>query len=112
MNLAPAFLIAGILFVAISIPLIKRKVPMNLFYGIRVDAAFQSRERWYEMNEYGGRLFLKWGIAIILTGLIGFALPGTNQWLLAYAYSAVLIILGGLGIVVCKIMRYESRLKS
>lgn len=51
----------------LSLPLIFRKVPMNHFNGIRLRASFESEERWYDINAYGGRQLAacsEWGYRI------------------------------------------------
>ena len=72
----------GALLVVFSVPLVLRWVPMNRAYGIRVAEAFSSEARWYDINAYGGRIFLVYGFL-----LIGFALatrdlapPATSLW--------------------------------
>lgn len=66
--------VCGIIILGLSLPLAHRKVPMNSFYGVRIPASFQSEQRWYDINAYGGRLFAKWSVLIILCGLVGFTL--------------------------------------
>lgn len=110
MNIIPFLhLIAGIIIVAVSWPLIKRKIRMNTFYGFRIAAAFESESRWYDINAYGGRMFFRWGLVIIVTGLAGTSLP-EKSWLI-YAFASLVIILGGLSISVFKTLRYANRLK-
>lgn len=58
----------GLLVSALSVPLIVRKVPMNRFYGVRIPKAFASERNWYELNEYGGKLFFVFGIVLFLIG--------------------------------------------
>ncbi len=55
----------GILTAAFSLPLIFRKIPMNHAYGIRIRKAFVSSENWYSINEYGGKLFFVFGLALL-----------------------------------------------
>jgi uncharacterized membrane protein len=69
-NIGIAILIGGL-----SIPLIRRKVPMNHFYGVRFPQSFKSEKAWYEINEYGGRLLLLWSVPILLIGIYGLLRP-------------------------------------
>ncbi len=62
----------GLAIAALNVPLILHMVPPNRFYGIRLRASFQSAQRWYEVNEYGGRLFAGWGTFLMAAGLCGF----------------------------------------
>jgi len=84
---AIAILSGGLLMFLISLPLIYRKIPMNHFYGIRIPAAFESKERWYEINAYGGRQMAAWSWLIIAIGLLGFFLP--RELFLIYAWVSL-----------------------
>ncbi len=55
----------GLLTVFLSVPLMMKKIPMNRAYGIRIKKAFVSDRNWYEVNAYGGRLFLVFGIFLV-----------------------------------------------
>lgn len=59
----------ALIFVLISIPLLKDKIPMNYFYGMRVPKAFTSDENWYLVNRYGARQMILWSIPLLLVGL-------------------------------------------
>ncbi len=50
------------LMVALSIPLVFRKIPMNRFYGVRIPKSFSSESNWYEINAYGGRQLIFWSM--------------------------------------------------
>ena len=93
----------------LSWPLIKRKIGMNRWYGIRIRAAFESEARWYDLNAYGGRLFRRWGLVVTLVGLVGLALP-PSLWP-AYAVGSAGVILGGLVVVLIAIYRYARSSK-
>jgi uncharacterized membrane protein len=101
--------LAALLVIGVSVPLIKRKVPRNPIYGVRIPEAFKSEERWLEINEYGGRLLLRWGLVVGAVSAIGLMLP--QPFWLVYAFGALVVILGGLGIVVGRIFRYSARTK-
>lgn len=73
MNLRPEALVTmgvGLLLVALNIPLIRRKVPMNKTYGFRLAEAFKSEKNWYDINAAGGRIFMLWTLPIFAAGLI------------------------------------------
>lgn len=80
MNTVPiTILSSGVVIFLISLPLIYRKVPMNGIYGIRIPAAFESDQRWYDINAYGGRALAKWSWLIIATGVVGFWMPSRYE---------------------------------
>jgi len=72
----------GLLCALLSVPLILKKVPMNRAYGIRVRKAFVSQYNWYAINAFGGKLFLGFGLLLILSGYLsqGKAPPPTSMW--------------------------------
>ena len=77
---------------AVSIPLALRLVPMNRLYGVRIREAFESDERWYEINAFGGRLLVVYGLL-----LLGFAYatrdaapPPRSAWSVAYVVGPLL----------------------
>jgi hypothetical protein len=107
--IAIVHVIVGLLAIAVSVPLAKRKVKMNPWYGIRIPEAFKSEERWFEINHYGGRLMLWWAISIVIVATIGLLLP-RNYWII-YSFSAAGIILAGLGLVVVCIFKYAAKTK-
>jgi SdpI/YfhL protein family len=89
---ALTFVIVGLVTFFLSLPLLYRKIRMNRFYGIRIAQAFVSDARWYEINQYGGRLLALWSWPITLSGIICFFVP--SHLFLAYLWVA-------LGIPVC-----------
>lgn len=66
---AIVFTFIGVVVAGISFPLIRRRIPMNYFYGIRFPAAFESDEAWYRINEHGGKCFLGYGVAHVVVAV-------------------------------------------
>jgi hypothetical protein len=62
---------------------------MNRVWGVRIRAAFESDQRWYEVNAYGGRLLALGSLLIVATGLVGLFL--SPELLVPYAWSAAAI---------------------
>ena len=73
----------AILIIGISIPLVKRKIPMNHFYGVRFKKSFESEENWYKINHYGGKQLIAWSIPLLIIGVITCFLPLKENGLLA-----------------------------
>jgi hypothetical protein len=67
--LALIVLLVGLFMFLSSLPLVYRKVPMNHFYGIRITEAFESKQRWYDINAYAGRQMAIWSWPIVATGI-------------------------------------------
>lgn len=100
-------LVSAVVAIVAAVPLIRGQVKMNRWYGVRIPAAFESEAQWFELNRYGGRLFFFWGASIAATAVVGAFLDRKN-WI-AYNWSALVIIMGGLAVVVVKIHRHARK---
>lgn len=103
---AVSTLLAGLLIFLISLPLVYRKVPMNRFYGIRIPASFESAERWYAINAYGGRQMALWSWLITVTGALGFLVP--REHFLTYAWINVGVTVLAVLIPVVRVYRWSN----
>lgn len=106
--IALAILSVGLLTFFVSLPLVYRKIPMNYLYGIRIPAAFESDERWYEINAYGGRQMATWSGLIIATGVVGFFIP--RDAVPIYTPASTVVILMAVLIPIIRITRWARRL--
>ena len=100
---------AAVVTASVSVPMIRRKVKMNDWYGVRIRESFESEAAWYEINEYGGRLLLAWSALIAATAMVGMFLE--RRYWLTYNWTAVVIIGGGLALVIAKILVYARKRK-
>ena len=107
--LAIIHIIVALVIIGASLPLVKRKIKRNQWYGIRIPEAFKSEERWLEINQYGGRLMVRLGVVIAITAGGSLSLP-KKYWAI-YGLSEVAVILIGLGIVTILIFRYGAKTK-
>jgi len=105
--IAIVHLLAAIVIIITAIPLIQRRVKMNDWYGVRIRASFVSEEAWFDINRYGGRLLLLLGISFAVTASVG-AFLHKAYWI-TYNWAAVFIFMGGLGLVVAKILLYARK---
>jgi magnesium transporter len=64
------FIVAGLIFVSTSIPLVLRKIPPNRLYGVKVPKAYESPELWYKLNAKGGRIMIAYGAIMAAIGLV------------------------------------------
>ena len=105
------FLVSGLLFVGISIPMIQRKVKPNPWYGFRTPKTLSNEKIWYAANEYCGRLLFIVGGLIALASVILVPLG----WLPfigkdGYALACTAVLLGGLVWAVVRSFRYLNKL--
>ena len=105
---AAIFLFVGVLLVGISLPLIRRRVPPNRTYGLRVAATFADEWVWYEANARSGRDFFALGIAImVVTVVLPFVVRIGES---AYTLSMAGILLVGTVAIAIRGWRTANRL--
>ena len=89
------WMLAGFLFIAISLPLIYQKVPPNRLYGFRVRKTLANPRIWYAANRIAGIDLLLTGIVIVLTAalttLLALFLP--QAWLTTLNYTVFMLAL-------------------
>ncbi|MDE2028575.1 MAG: SdpI family protein [Candidatus Omnitrophica bacterium] len=61
-----SFLIPAVLFMAVSVPLILRKIPRNCGYGFRTQKTLSTDAIWYKANQFGGTLIFFSGLATLI----------------------------------------------
>jgi hypothetical protein len=104
---ALSILSAGLVIFFVCLPLIYRKVPMNDVYGFRIPAAFESKQRWYDINAYGGRKMAGWSWLITASGIAGFFVP--MKYFLTYTTGSTAATLLAVGIPIFQTCRWIRR---
>jgi hypothetical protein len=102
------YLIAGLLFVGLSIPLLRGKVPPNPWYGFRTRLTLGDPRIWYPVNAWGARRLLWLGVGTLAAGPLSLLLPET--WLPAYLLGTCVLWVGALILVLVFGVRYARRL--
>jgi uncharacterized membrane protein len=64
-----ATVVAPLIVVVVSLPLIAGKIKRNSFYGFRTPRTLASDAAWYPANRIGGILFLCAGLIWLMTGV-------------------------------------------
>jgi uncharacterized membrane protein len=100
-------LLAAVAVVVAAVPLVQQRVKMNHWYGVRIPAAFTSEAAWFDLNRYGGRLLLIWGLTIAATAAVG-AFLAKRDWV-TYDWTSLVIIVGGLVVTIAKIYSRARR---
>jgi uncharacterized membrane protein len=93
------YVILGLLMVVLAVPLIKRKVRPNGFYGFRVPQTLNDPAVWYAVNAHFGRRLLLTGIATTLAAVVLYRVPGLDVDSYAWALLAVFALFFGVGVV-------------
>lgn len=70
--LLAVFLGLGLLLSGLAVPLLRRRVPPNRWYGFRVPKTLGSPAVWYPANAHAGWGLLWVGVAVTLTALGGY----------------------------------------
>lgn len=72
-------LFTGLLLIVLAVPLIRRQVKMNRWYGVRLPKAYVSDANWYTINEVGGRWLAAAGTVLALVGGAVLLWPPTSE---------------------------------
>jgi len=82
--------LTGLLLIAVSVPMMLRRVPPNDVYGLRVPATLQDEQVWYDANAASGRDMVLFGVIVVLFSLV----PPWFGWSVAshvLAWSALVV---------------------
>ena len=106
----PLYVGVGLLFVALAMPLIRRRVKPNGMYGLRVPATFADEWVWYEANARSGRDLLYVGLFEIIVAMLLAAMPFVPGPAYVLVNAAVLIG-GAIGMCTVGVLRANRLLK-
>jgi hypothetical protein len=102
------YILTGLLFVGVAIPLVLGRVPPNPWYGFRVPQTLNNPSIWYPANAYSGRLLLTYGVLQTLFAAVLAIIPGISGQLYAILCTAFLVV--GLLVVVVLSVSYVRTL--
>lgn len=102
------YLLGGLLLVGLALPLIRRRIKPNPWYGFRVAKTLADSKLWYDVNAYSGRLLLYAGIATCLAAVALWFIPGLG--LGSYALGCATVALGSLLLTLLLSFRYLNSL--
>ena len=98
------FFITGIIFAALALPLIKEKIKINNWYGIRIPQTMHDEKIWYEVNKKMGKYLFTLGISISGLSLYFFLRPTSPEYIMVYLLLAILIM----GTIFLVILSYKT----
>lgn len=104
------FVGVGALLMALAVPLMRRRVPPNPFYGLRVPPTFADTRVWYEANAKSGRDLLVLGAVVIGVALVWDPLGGSS-WASTAAVCSGVAVGGALLLAVAGWSRAERMLR-
>lgn len=81
--------LTGLVTALSGLPLVRRRVPPNCWYGFRTPRTLRDERVWYEVNAYVGRLLVWYGLAILVTGGLMALAPPLPEDVLVAVFLAV-----------------------
>ncbi len=102
-----ASVLTGLLFIGMSIPLIRQKVPPNHWYGLRIPATHADEAVWYAANAKVGSELLVLGCLLIVVSL---ALSFTTLSFGVQVLLWVAVVEGGLIVVLVRSWRFANHM--
>lgn len=103
-----AFIVAGLLLIGLSIPMLQRRIAPNPVYGLRIRATFADEWVWYEANARAAKHLFILGLVILILAIGLPLVPGLR----ADDHSAIIAIVMPIStILICVVaIRYANRL--
>ena len=86
------FFITGLLFSALSIPLIRKKVKFNAWYGIRTGETMSDEKIWYKVNSIMGKYLFVFGLIVSALSVYFYFFPFNEEYEMVYTLLGVLMI--------------------
>lgn len=86
------FFITGIILSGLAIPLMRKKVKYDSWYGINIPDATTSEKVWYEVNAIMGRFLFMFGLVISLLSLHFIYNPLNQEYKMVYLLLGILIL--------------------
>jgi hypothetical protein len=95
-------ILVGVATILLARPLIRGEVKMNHWYGARVRQAFESEEKWLDINRFGGRQLRTWGSIILAAGIVAllFDLESNPSLLLLFIFAPLLLLIPAMRVVI------------
>jgi uncharacterized membrane protein len=101
---------SGLVLIGAGLPLMRRRVPPNPWYGIRIPSTLADERTWYAVNERSGRDLLILGITVVVVALgAPLVLPRWQPEWRALLVAFVLII--GLATITRRAFRHAKHVR-
>lgn len=83
------YTVSGLLLMGLAVPLIRRKIAPNGWYGFRIPRTLNDPEAWYRANAVAGRWLFATGTVTVIAAVVLALLPLSVD---AYALSCTAVI--------------------
>jgi len=100
--------LSGLILVGVGFPLMRRRVPPNHWYGVRIPSTLADEHTWYAVNERCGRDLIVVGTAVVLVALVApIVLPHWRpEW---RALLVAVVLIAGLVAMTIRAIRHARR---
>jgi hypothetical protein len=89
--------LVGVVFVVLGVPLARRRIKRNSWYGYRIRITLKDEAIWYPVNERGGRHLVVLGSSLIVVGLLGLFFTGNEGTQRDLLILGIVLAVAGLG---------------
>ena len=105
-----ALVATGVFLIAAGVPLMRRIVPPNRWYGVRLRSTLADERLWYAVNERSGRDMIVVGFTVVVAAFgVPVALPHWSPELCVLVVAIVLVV--GLVAVTARAVRLIAHLR-
>jgi len=104
------FLLVGLVFIGLSIPLLYKKIKPNYWYGFRTQKTLSSEEIWYKANKYMAKDCIILGSLMVLYNLILLVLPINTLTLFFVCPGNPIFLVAGTVIIFIRSLFYLRKL--
>jgi len=101
-------LFAGLVTIAVCVPLLRGKIRRNGVYGIRIPKSFESDEVWFQINRYGAKQMMIWAAGLMALGVGAMFLPLRGSQALGSWFGIIVVL--SLSVPIFQIFRYSKQL--
>jgi uncharacterized membrane protein len=103
------YVCSGLLLIAISIPLIQRRIKPNGWYGFRTRRTLSNPQIWYDVNAHAGKRLFVSGLITTAAAIVLYFVPGLTVD--GYALAVLFFVAAPLTIGLGQSFRYLNRLE-
>lgn len=86
------YVVTGVLLIALSVPLVQRRIKPNMWYGVRLRKTMQNLSIWYDVNAHAGRGMIVTGAATVVAAVVLALIPNIDIDVYSIGVLVVLMI--------------------
>jgi uncharacterized membrane protein len=98
------YIVAGLVLAGVAVPLARRQIRPNSWYGFRTQRTLADPVVWYDANEYSGRVLVRAGFATAALAIALLPIAWFSPEI--YAFSCLVASLASIAVAVIASFRY------